>query len=138
MTGPGPLDTLTTQMADFLDLVDSQGLPPLHEVTLRRSSRETEWEAAAQLSALDSEGWQAVREWSIATGGSVHLGEVHYGSRGYYRRLDVTVSYAGLRVRVWCHVPAGDPVPAWARPQGECLVEQMTSVGDQAEAVTSR
>lgn len=122
MTGPGRIDDLTTQLADFLDLVDSQGLPPLYEVRLLRVHSDPTWHAEAQVFAQPGrDQWSTLWEWCVATGGTVRVGEPHQTSFGEkpWRRVDVVVSHVGLEVRIWNHVDADDPIPVWALPKPE-------------------
>lgn len=138
MTGPGTLDDLTTQLTDFLDLVDNQGLPPLYEVVLRRVYTDPTWRAEAQVFRSGRDQWSPLWEWCVATGGTVRVSEPHQSSHGEkpWRRVDVVVSHVGFEVRIWNHVDADDPIPAWAQPKpaplpaehGECRDERMRSV----------
>ena len=140
MTGPGILDDLTTQLADFMELPDTLDLPKLYHVQIERKQGDSTWTAKAQLSRYyGAPAWEALRAWHAATGAPVTVSEPsRYGSGKPWRTISVTVSNAALTVAVWAQVDADDPIPAWAQSgRGECLDERIESVRDEAGAVAS-
>lgn len=113
MTGPGLLDDLTTQLTDFMALPADLDLPPLCAVRLYRSRMDTAWDADAQLDpALKGDDvFAAMHDWAVATGGALTLSKPHYSAGDPFRTIEVTVSHAGLAVRVWAHVDADAQIP---------------------------
>jgi hypothetical protein len=129
VTGPGILDDLTTQLGDFMELPDTLDLPRLCHVQLERKQDQPGWSARAQLARYYGQpAWEALHAWHAATGGTVDVSKPYTGSGlTPFRTISIIVSVAGLEVRLWAHVDADDPIPAWARPaeHGECLDERM-------------
>jgi hypothetical protein len=119
VTGPGTLDDLTTQLTDFLDLPDTLDLPRLCHVQLERKQHEPGWTARAQLERFyGAPAWEALHAWHAATGAPVEVSKPSsHGTATPWRTISLVVSCAGLQVRVWAHVDAADPIPAWAQPE---------------------
>lgn len=107
------LNSLTALLVDFMDLPGTLDLPELAALKLEVVRGEEQPAITAQLSlASDGGTWQAIRDWSSATGGLVEVTEpidVGYGKP--FRRVSVQVSYMGHAVRVWGHVAGDFAVP---------------------------
>lgn len=116
-----PLATLTAELADFLHLPDDLDLPQLCSVQLLRERDSSEWEVSAQLGgnwAIDDvHDYEQIRAWAATGDGQVNLGAPHAGGfRGSWREISATISFVGVRVKVWTLV-CGDFEPPQSADQ---------------------